>query len=364
MTTTREQLRDLGTEIVRLRSTPLKGMKTSQKAAIIEAVQDMKIKIATLVQETPVLSGVADKHMKALTEYEDELDAADAPPPPPEAAPAPAPAAGPVDDAPPGEEPAEGSEVDVINRAADKLDDLAGDDPEAAEIASELHAVADTMAGDAGEELPPDDFGGEDDGGGAPIDDIPMESRRGKRKWTVRGLIETVRRLRTRLRRSESQHNRLASATAKILERYRAQKDSTRGQNLGEDDQGRTIGDYKQAASDLAERYNRDMVEMGLLLFKAKRPELFEAHGETLRKTSRGWKHFYTQVEAITKKAGGASALPPVVESAPPAAPAAPVPPSGTPPAAPVAPAPDLTEDVHPSIRMTTRARARLALRG
>lgn len=336
-------LRALDLDVTRLMATPVKGMKPSQKAAIFDSITGLQIAVQTIMNEDQNLKPAAEKILKRLTEYEDDLDSAEAAPEP-EPAPAPEPSPEPpVDDEPPMDDEggAPDDEAATISAAAEKLEQLADQDPEAGELAQELHAIADTMAGDAGEE------GGEEGGEELPpdFDSLPTESKK-----QIRMLAGKCKRLKCKNKRIESQLARITPATAKLLERYKALKNSLSTRTIGEDGQD---GDYRKAARELAERYNRDMTEFGVLLMAEKRPDILEAHGDELRE-AKTWKEFTALAEKFVKEAPKA----PVSESAPGSTPQpAPAPAADPAPAPAAAP---VNEDVHPAVAMASRSRKRL----
>jgi hypothetical protein len=164
--------------------------------------------------------------------------------------------------------------------------------------------------------------------------------------------------LKAKCKRMESRHNRLAIATAKLLERYKALKSST--QIIGESGEIRTATELQEAATELATRYNKDMIEWGMIHMREKRPDILEAH-ETELKGLKTWKEFSAKIQSLIaesrrKKVAESRAKKPAAAAPAPAAPApaapAPAAPS-TPPAKPV-----VTESSsHPAVRMARRAR-------
>lgn len=308
-----QRLKGLELDIVRLKATPTKGLKPSQMSSIFESITTSQVEIQRVLVEDPTLKPYGDKLTKTLVEFEDSLDAEpidDAPPAPP--------AGG---DAPPAD--AEGSEtadVETLNAAADKLDQCCGDDEEAKQLVDDLRALADSFDTD----VTPDAGAGD----AAPT-------------------FESFRRLKKRFLRLESDHSKLAAATAKLLERNKALQEtiSTRPAKSGEEGQ---LTEYKTAAAELANRYNRDMVEFGLVTLQDKRPALFEKHGKSLAKC-KTWSKFTETVARLVAESTEAPTRRSVKESAP-KAPAAPA-------AAPApAKAPVLAES-HPSVRMVGNAR-------
>lgn len=303
-------IRDLQIELTQLRATPLKGMKPTDRANIIEAVLQMQVNLGKILIEDASQKPLADRLGKHLNEFMDDLDEPEAV----DATPA-APAAGEGD-----EEGGEGNET--IQAAADKLRELAPEDEAVTELADELEALSDECA-------PVDDDS-------APVEGEPV--------------AETIKRLRRKLAtesakrtRVESTLSKLSKASAKLVERHNAvlARVKTLEESGGKD------GEAMRAARELATRYNRDMIEFASLQLQRTRPALAEANAAALR-ACKTWNSYSALVESLIK-AEAKKPKRPVTEAAP-----AP----GTKPAPKARPA--LTEAVanHPSLRMATRHRS------
>lgn len=312
-------IRDLQIELTQLRATPLKGLKPTDRANIIEAVLQMQVNLGKILVEDASQKPLADRLGKHLNEFMDDLDE----PETVDATPA-APAAGEGD-----EEGGEGNET--IQAAADKLRELAPEDEAVTELADELEALSDECA-------PVDDDS-------APVEGEPVS--------------ETIKRLRKKLAtesakrtRVESTLSKLSKASAKLVERHNAvlARVKTLEESGGKD------GEAMKAARELATRYNRDMIEFASLQLQRTRPALAEANAPALN-ACKTWNAYSALVERLIK------AEPKKVRKVrKPFTEAAPAP--GTKPKyesrfirAAVKPA--LTEAVanHPSLRMATRHR-------
>jgi hypothetical protein len=304
-------IRDLQIELTQLRATPLKGLKPTDRANIIEAVLQMQVNLGKILVEDASQKPLADRLGKHLNEFMDDLDE----PETVDATPA-APAAGEGD-----EEGGEGNET--IQAAADKLRELAPEDEAVTELADELEALSDECA-------PMDD------------DSAPVEGE---------SVSETIKRLRKKLAtesakrtRVESTLSKLSKASAKLVERHNAvlARVKTLGESGGKD------GEAMKAARELATRYNRDMIEFASLQLQRTRPALAEANAPALN-ACKTWNAYSALVERLIK-AAPKKVRKPFTEAAP-----AP----GTKPKSGAAVRPALTEAVvnHPSLRMATRHR-------
>jgi hypothetical protein len=318
----RQKLKALELDITRLRSTSLKGLKGSQRASIYEAITELQVQVATILNEDVNLSPIGNKLQKQLTEFEDDLDSVDEP----VAAATPPPADDTsIDDVATGES----EDAEIIANAADKLRSLGQDDPEATDLADELQRVADGMspepAGDEGDEmpnLPP------------PADDAPMAERKAYKAYK---LSERLR------RRLSARHGRLAEATAQLLERHKAIQKHIKESTSNQPKPGEVgLEEALQAAKDLAVKYNRDMMEFGTIQLERTQNELFEAHKAEFQKCTT-WEAFTRLTEKLVREQ---KKVKPVTESA--NAPA-----KGKP-----APA-KVTESIHPSVAMMTNVRRR-----
>jgi hypothetical protein len=322
----RDKLRTLDLDVTRLTSTPVKGLKPSAKSSMFESITSLRVEIAGVLKEDSTLQPIADKQLKRLTEYEDELDAEPIP-------------EGPVSHEGDGDfedfDHADegGGDDDVMCRAAAKLRTLGDEgDEEAAGLADELDAVC----GD-GDEPPMDDVPPPAPEGDAP----PMESK----------LRSFIKRMKGKYVKLESAHRRLTAATATLLERYRTVKKHLTENGGGRPADQQSIEEYENAARDIADRYNRHMIEMGKLLMQAKQPGLYEANEDRFKRV-RTWKQFgEVSQQVVAKRPLREGVQPPVKKPASSS--------STNPP-----PDPPLTETVHPSVMMATRARHRSTITG
>ena len=330
------EMRKLELDVTRLVTTPTKGLKPSQCSAIFESITSLQIEVQTLLNEDTTLAPLAQKIQKRLVEFEDDLDSEGEPDgdetlPPPAAGEGEAPATEePVVD-PAGESDELGDEAEIIGRAADKLREIGDEhgDEEAVSIADELAGIADTVEGDSE---------GLEDEAMPPIDEPVAESRK------------RAQRLYKRCVRLESLNTRLSQATANLMERHKLLREefSTRV-DLGEGDQSAKLEEALDAARSLAERYNRDMIDFGVLYMGVKQPAVLEAHREQLESCGT-WKEFSKVSEQLIKRS---AAKRPVNESRPGSTKPAPAIPT---PAVPT-PVVPVVEEIHPAVAMASRGR-------
>ena len=289
------EFRQLESQVTSMTCTNVKGLKTSQRASLLNTVMETRVSLDRLVHEDPALRTVAARVQRRLTEFENDLNAD----PAPVTAPAPAddmPKATPV----PGEEDTtEAATSDDLRQAAEILLTSCPEDPSAAELAPKLNALADTMAQDEADPGADPDA----DAGGPPAPPAPAGP----------GADPAM----------EAKYNRLVSATSNILERYNALKKSNQADGLGLDEEGapsrkvatQLLGEKKAlegkvttleadvtkwetAARDLAEKYNKDMIEMGVKYWQTAKPALFEKVKDQLVAAQT-----FEDLTAITEKA-------------------------------------------------------------
>lgn len=366
------EFRQLESQVTTLTCTNVKGLKTSQRASLLNTVTEMSVALDRLVQEDSGLKTVGARLQRRLREFEDNLNTDDAPPaaPPadvPKADPAPAPGASEA----PG---AEAATSDDVRQAAEILQ--SSDDPSASELAPKLNALADTLAAD---EQPEGEPGTEPAPGGPPAADAggpPAPAGPPSKDPAL-----------------ESKYNRLVKATSNILERYNALKKSNQADGLGLDEDGgasrkvatQLLGEKKAlevkvttleadvtkwetAARDLAEKYNKDMIEMGTKYWQTAKPALFEKVKDQLA-NAKTFEEF-TAITAAALKEEEPAAGEPSKDGEPAPAPTEPKKED------PAAPAPEkdkaepkgesakpkptgapLTEAVHPALMQVRRAR-------
>ncbi len=316
------EARKLKTEAIRLAQTDLKTLKVSDKAALLESIDTMRVEAAALMREDPDVRLLIEDANSRLTAFATRLDENEAPPPP---APPAAGAGGPPAPPAPGGEEDEGAgdeegsaTADLLIKAADMLRSAAegGVEPEAAlGLADELEANADGVATDPVDYDAP---GAPEDG---PFEEIPAPESLPEAK-------RAIGKLQRRLQINENRTKRLNAATETLIAEHKTLKESSQKRS-GEG------GDlFEQAAKKLAAKYNKDMCEVGRQLFKQVKPELYEAHKAELEAIK-----IYTKLEEASDRIVKAAA-PKLNENAP----NPPAPP--TPPAPPAPPAGDLNESV------------------
>ena len=248
----REKLRSIKAEAIQLTATPRKGLKVSDRAALIERAENLLISATGVLAEDaslkPLQESVATSLNKFITEMDDESFPGDDTPPPPAAEPAPP--APPAPGEGEGEGDATSEEVQAtLDGAAAKLRELGGEDPAVTELAADLEDLSVAVGADT------EDVG------------IPEEE--------LAPLPESVRRKVKAVARKysvlESQHNRLTKAAGQLLERHTKARKSLRESS-----------EYKTAARDLATKYNKDMIATNVSLIKVSRPGLYEANKDEL----------------------------------------------------------------------------------
>jgi len=329
------EMRSLKTDVTQLQlqlKGSLKNLKASDKAGLFERIDETRQKVGALVAEDPSVKALAEdiygRLNLASTRLDEDEDEFDGPPAPGGDAP---PAAAAAPEAPPEAPPAppeegEGADeeevLDTLQSAADTIRELAGEEnPEAEAVAAKLDSLADRVSS-----IDADAEGMED----VDVDKLPYESRRVIKGYQRRNKV------------LESQIQRMGTAAVTLLGKHKKLQEST-GKS-----EGHTLAEWKQAAKDLAKKYNAECVSLGRSYLKAKRPDLYEAHKDKLEAITNHDK-FTAFVETIVK-----TPVKPVTESAPPA----PGKPAST-PAAPKPPAPaPLGESVHPGVALANAQRA------
>lgn len=351
MTITPDQrLASIQTEAIALSQIPLKGLKLSERANTLQRSRQLRSELIQITEGAKHLSIFSDPIAKRLVEFEDTLDAPEAPAPE-----APAPDAPPAPEAP---TPLDGGDLDaeeatlILDKAIDAIR-VSGDE----EVAGELEVVRDQIAAASGggDELPPEEMSDIPDYGGEG-DIAQMESSKPFRKKVLEG----YKALRTK-------YGRLASLSERLLTKHKRISESSlkggEGKALRE---ALTRANQSEVAlRELGTRYNTEMIEMGQYIWKTQRPKLWESHGESLLKCET-WASFEKLSADIMKDAPETPEVAPVAapvtegkegekkekltEAAPPA----------TPPVTPTPEVKPLTEGaVGVQISMINRNRAR-----
>lgn len=279
-TTTMKQneMRKLSAEVVRLSRTPLKGMTTRDKATLIAEASDLRLKIGSLLTEDASIKFEADRSIRLLEEFEEQIDADDAPPPPP---PPPADGDGDEDSPEMSDVPLPPEAADAVCHASKLLRGM--DDEEAATVADQLDALV-SCGGDEGV-----------DGDDAAdfVDAIPVAESKIKAITFVK-----------RARVLEAIHRATLVSSGALLEASRKRRREAIKESAQRKEpqllNGHTITEWEEAAKDLAERYNSDMISTNLRLLEASEPELFKAHGAAL-KESKTFKAFNDKLAGIRK---------------------------------------------------------------
>lgn len=307
--TPREKLRSIKAEAIQLTATSRKGLKVSDRGALIERAENLLISATGILQEDaslkPLQESIASGLNKFITEMDDDTFPGDEPPAPPAAEPAP-PAAPPAEGAPEGEATSEEVQA-TLDGAAAKLRELGGEDPAVTELAADLEDLAVAV-------------GAETEDVGIPEEELaPLPE-------SVRRKVKTVSR---RYAVLESQHKRLTKAAGQLLERHTKARKSLRESS-----------EYKTAARDLATKYNKDMIATNVSLIKVRRPGLYESNQAELDaiKIFEKWETRVCELVEAADKANGKPAAP--AAPAPPAKPAPVTESQATPAAKPGAPAP------------------------
>lgn len=265
-----DELRSLRGGVIRLIQTETKKLKPSDKAIILDEVTRSRMAIDKIIHEDASLRTEGENLLKRLREFEEVVDAE---PEAPSAPSAPAPDAD-LDnvDSPLPEEAKE-----VLTKAADMLKDLGGDSEEAQQTAEELEALVACDGGDCGGDDVETDF----------VDDIPVAESKAK-------AIAMVKKYRT----LEAIHKATTFSANRLLERVR----QTRTKKVTESGQTRQLQEYKQAATELAEMYNRDMIGVSLKLLEKTHPEVHAEHAKALE-GSKSYKKFSEALAKVMPKA-------------------------------------------------------------
>jgi hypothetical protein len=265
-----DELRSLKGGIIRLLQTETKKLKASDKAAILEEITTNRIKIDSIISEDKSLKTEGEKLLKRLQEFEDVVDSFDDPAPPSGDAP-------PADGAPPEvldvDSPLPEEAKDVINKAAEMLRDLGGDSEEAQQTAEELTALCTDDGGECGGDDEETDF----------VDSIPVAESKIK-------AIGFVKRYRT----LEAIHKATLVSAARLLEKVREGRTKRISESA---DRNKSLREYKEAATELAEMYNQGMIALSLKLLEATQPKFFAENATKLK----GFKSYKKFTEAISK---------------------------------------------------------------
>jgi hypothetical protein len=300
MSTKLTEMRTLESQIVQLTATNTKGLNVPAKASLLHTVTEQRVAVDRLVVEDPALKTYAARLHKRLTEFEREVSAGPAPEASPKPAPALAPkpeAGAPAPEAAP--EDAEMSEEDLLRQAAEMLAAKLADDPEAQQLADQLNAKADELA-------PPAE---DPNAAPAPAPDAAPAPAPEADPSTAESKFKAL----------EARHKRLLATTATILERYKALKESSSTEGLSEDGKApravavqlmsekqeaeKKATEWEKTARDLAEKYNTDMIAVGIKHWEMKRPDLFEKVKDRLI-AAKTFEEFTSISEAILKENG------------------------------------------------------------
>jgi hypothetical protein len=262
-----DELRSLKGGIIRLLQTETKKLKASDKAAILEEITTCRIKIDGIISEDKSLVTEGQKLLKRLQEFEDVVDSPDAPM---------APEAPMVDDdveSPDVDSPLPEEAKDVISKAAEMLKDLGGDSEEAQQTAEELEALCTSDGGECGGDDEETDF----------VDNIPVAES----KIKAIGFIKRHRTL-------EAIHKATLVSAARLLEKVR----EGRAKRISESTvRGKSLREYKEAATELAEMYNTDMIALSLKLLETTKPKFFAENADKLK----GFRTYKKFTEAVSK---------------------------------------------------------------
>lgn len=316
------EFRKLKLQLSEMKLRPTDKLKSSDKVAIFEALDSIRVQAAALVQEDATLSPLAAKLYEDADAFSDNLDAgppADGPPDGPPAPPAP--------DAPPAEGDSDSAEVvSTLQSASDLLRELAPEGDTAAEdAAAALDQLADRVAD-------------------LDVDDMPAEADASKFTAESRRVISALQR---RHRVMENQLNRMATASQALLEKHKKQMaESGKGKKLN----GHTGEEWEQAAREVTAEYNTECLSLGRALVKKSDPALYEANKAQIE-GFKNYKKFVAFVETAKRKAKaagnvteqntpGAPVGKPLTESTPPTTPPTPSKPKVEP----------LAEAVHPAV--------------
>jgi len=283
------KMRQLKGRTLQLCETSTKGLKFHAKAALLEEVTTLRSELGPL-HEAASTRFEAEALNRRLFEFEEELgDEA----PPADMAP-PAPDGGAAADAP-IDAPLPAPVLTAIQDAADTIEQLTDpEDQEAQQLIGELRGFADSDGEDVLED-PSADF----------VDEIPAITESGKkaRRQAVLSLKESA--------ATKLVHKALTFSSRKMLEAHHKLKANSR--RLTESVVGgHSASEWRTAATELAESYNKDMMATTLQLVEAKEPELYAANAPALRK-SRNFKALKESLETIRKTFSPASA--PITEA-------------------------------------------------
>lgn len=259
------KMRQLKGKTLQLCETSIKGLKFHAKAALLEEVTTLRSELGPLHEDASTRFE-AEALNKRLFEFEEDLGAEEAPPlPPGPGAGADAPPAPGADD--PIDAPLPDQVQTALQDAADTIEQLTGpDDQEAQDLIGELRGFVDS-GGDEVLDEPGADF----------VDEIPALTESGKkaRKQAALALKESA--------ANKLVHKALTFSSRKMLEAHHKLKAKAK-KGLTESVGGHTAQDWKTAANELAETYNKDMTSTTLQLVEAKEPKLYEKHGVELKK--------------------------------------------------------------------------------
>jgi len=284
---TRSKLTKVQTDVIRLRKTDISDLKPIEKIGFFEAVNDYRVEIGRILEEDASLKLVAEKSLKLLEEFEDDLndeggeEEIDGPSVEPELD------AGPEDM--PEEEGGEediAQVADILDQAAEKLEQACEEDPECEQLASELRDISNDICPEDECDIDPE-MGPEDNFDDEIDDKMPMESRR----KILRSLREAKRvksnKIQTRTERQlnllQARYEKLAEASSNMLAKYKELKESIVDGNVeGPEGLVERSQRFEEAAKELAGKYNKDMKEMGMAYIQLRRPDLWESYGEKL----------------------------------------------------------------------------------
>ena len=243
------KIQDLRSNVSSLTETDLKSIKgATAKANLIERIQTLRSEASNLVESDRSTRFEVERLTKRLNEFQDDMDELDTAPP--EASPEEA-AADEIgfDDV---DLPAEA--VEAVETAIEVLNTVE-DDPEAAAAAEELQGLVDCNGGDCDDDS---EF----------VNDIKVVES--KKKAIAR--IKQTRVL-------ESMHRATLITSNRLLKRNKTLKESVKSLKRGSlsERERKANREYKEAAIELAEMYNRDMIALHANLLESKNPALAES---------------------------------------------------------------------------------------
>ena len=320
--TTRDELRHIQTEVVQLGQTSTKGLKPSMRAAFFERVNDYRVKLDTLVSKDASLKTLTEGVHTRLNEFEGELDKVDDP----------APETAPIPSEPEGEH----AEPDGDEFGGDELgaEDDAGESSEVqnalAQVEDTLSVLQQALSGNIEkdriqaaiqnmEDLCADLGGGcGEEGGDEAAAGAPDEADFGADSEDLAGDVggdyndeEDVigeskkRKIARKLKESRNKSRKAAKKTPYLLKlerqvnlgrkRYKALEEAADAlynsfRKLSEsspkgEGSNRTLSEavkkanrFESAARELAEKYNRDMLELATAYLRSKSPALYEKY--------------------------------------------------------------------------------------